>query len=62
MTLNHVPWIVCKSYYRCFDCIAYQECYDRGGPILAEGPTLPALPHFHTEGFFNDVFAFPFAE
>ena len=29
-TLNSVPWRFCKYYYRCFDCIAYHECCDRG--------------------------------
>ena len=37
-TLNGVPRRVCKHYYRSFDCSAYQDRYDSGGPLY---PTFP---------------------
>ena len=44
-TLNCVPWRVCKYYYCWFDCIAYQECCDRWGPLWLRGPLYPPFPY-----------------
>ena len=40
-----VPWRVCKYYYCWFDCIAYQECCDRWGPLWLTGPLYPPFPY-----------------
>ena len=44
-TLNCVPWRVCKYYYCWFDCIAYQECCDRWGPLWLTGSLYPPFPY-----------------
>ena len=44
-TLKCVIWRVCKYYYRCFDCIAYQECCDRWGPLWLMGHLYPPFPY-----------------
>ena len=44
-TLNGVPWRVCKHCYRSFDCSAYQDRYDTGGPVWPRGPLYLTFPY-----------------